>query len=45
MIKTLESFIDTILFFQNNISVVVLPHHLKDVLLHHPESSFFGSFL
>jgi len=40
MMKTLESislFVDTIVFFQNDISVVILPHHSKNVLLYHPE--------
>jgi len=43
--KGISLFKDTIVFFQNIISVVVLPHHSKNVLLYHPESSFFGSFL
>jgi len=48
MIETLESitlFIDITVFFQNDASVVVLPHHSKDVLFHDLESSLFRSFL
>jgi len=47
MMKTLENislFINTVIFFQNDVSMIVLPHHSKDVL-YHPESSFFRRFL
>ena len=46
--KTLESislFINTIVFFQDDVSMVMLSHHSKDVLLYYPELSFFMSFL
>jgi len=46
--KTLESivlFIDAVVFFQNDIFVIILPHHSEDILFHDPESSLFRSIL
>ena len=48
MMNTLESialFVDIAIFFQNDASMVVFPHHSKDVLFHDLESSLFRSFL
>jgi len=44
-LKNISLFIDIVVFFQNDVSMIVLPHHSKNILLHHPESSFFMSFL
>jgi len=43
-LKDISLFIDTIIFFQKDVYVVVLSHYSKDVLLYHIESSFFRLF-
>jgi len=48
MMETLESialFINVIFFFQNDISMVVLPHYSENILFHDPKSSLFKSIL
>ena len=44
MIETLERitlFVDAIVFFQNDVSMVVLPHYSEDILFYDPKSSLF----
>ena len=48
MMEILENivlFVDVIIFFQNEFSVVVLPHHSEDILFDDLESSLFRSIL
>ena len=38
-------FVDVVVFFQNDVSMVVLPHHSEDILFYDPVSSLFRSNL
>jgi len=43
--ESITLFIDAIVFFQNNVSMGMLPHPLEDIRFHDPALSLFRGIL